>query len=135
MTELSRWRWAWYAAGAAMVGYGFFGLLSRPDTREVRWAVLLVASALAHDLVFAPLVLLLGRASRPLLRGRVRPVVQGALLVGVSLLLVALPALGRPGAKADNASVLPRDYVQGLLVSLAVVAGGALLLLVVPRRR
>ena len=90
---LSRWRWPFYAAGTAMTGFGLWGQVFGADTNPRRYAELLVAAALAHDLVLAPVVLLLGAASRPLLRGRLRGAVQAAAIVVGALLLVAVPTL------------------------------------------
>ena len=91
----SRWRWLCYAAGAAMIAFGVWGQLFGADTNPRRYGELLVVSALAHDLVLAPVVVLLGVLSRPVLRGRVRGLVQGAALVGFALLLIAVPTLRR----------------------------------------
>ncbi len=117
----SRWRWPLYAAGSAMVAFGLWGELFGADTNPLRWAELLVVAALAHDLVLAPVVITLGVATRRLLPSRLRSAVQGAWLVSAVLLLVAIPGLGRFGAKADNPSVLPRDYPTGLAVGVGTV--------------
>lgn len=117
----SRWRWPLYAAGSAMIVFGLWGELFGADTNPLRWAELLVVAALAHDLVLAPVVLALGVVTRRLVPTRVRSAVQGAWLVSAVLLLVAIPGLGRFGAKADNPSVLPRDYPTGLAVGVGTV--------------
>lgn len=124
---MSRWRWPLYAAGTAMVAWGLYGQVLGDDTKPARVAVLWVAAALANDLVLAPLFLVLGLLGRRVLPGRLRGSVQGGVLVAGVLVLVAVPALGRYGARSDNPSVLPRDYTSGLLVALAVVAGGTVL--------
>lgn len=120
--ELSRWRWPLYAAGGAMTLYGLWGEVFGSNVKPVRWAELLVVGALAHDLILAPVVLLLGLLARRVLPGHRRGLLQGAALVAFVLLLVALPGMGRFGARSDNTSVLPRDYTSGLMVALAVVA-------------
>lgn len=130
--ELSRWRWPLYALGTAMMAWGAWGQVHGADTKPARVAVLWVASALGHDLVIAPVVVVVGLLVRRLPR---RGVVQGALLVAGGLVLVAVPALGRFGARADNPSVLPRDYRAGLLVALGVVAVVAGTVALLSRRR
>lgn len=117
----SRWRWPLYAAGSAMIAFGLWGELFGADTNPLRWAELLVVAALAHDLVLAPVVIALGLVTRRLMPARFRSAVQGAWLVSAVLLLVAIPGLGRFGAKADNSSVLPRDYPTGLAVGVGTV--------------
>ncbi len=104
-----------------MIVFGLWGELFGADTNPLRWAELLVVAALAHDLVLAPVVLALGVVTRRLVPTRVRSAVQGAWLVSAVLLLVAIPGLGRFGAKADNPSVLPRDYPTGLAVGVGTV--------------
>ncbi len=116
------WRFLLYAAGIAMMGYGLWGQVFGSDTKPIRVTVLIVVAALAHDLVFAPLVITLGWLLRRVVRGHVRGSVQGAVLVATSLLLIAIPGMGRYGARGDNASVLPRNYSTGLLIALGTVA-------------
>lgn len=95
---LSRWRWALYAAGTAMIAFGVWGQLFGADTNPRRYGELLVVSALAHDLIVAPAVVVLGLLLRRMTRSRLRALVQSTAIVGAGLLLVALPLLvhGRP---------------------------------------
>lgn len=125
--RMSPWRWPLYAVGTAMMAYGVWGQVYGESTKPVRVAVLWVVAALAHDLVIAPIAFTLGWLARRAVPGRVRASLQGAVLVAVGLVLVAVPALGRYGERSDNTSVLPRDYTQGLLVALGCVAAGAVL--------
>lgn len=118
---MSRWRWPLYAAGGAMTAYGLWGEVFGSDVKPVRWAELLLVAALAHDLVLAPVVLLLGLLARRVFPGHRRGLLQGAALVAFDLLLIALPGMGRYGARSDNTSILPRDYTTGLVVALAAV--------------
>lgn len=129
---LSPWRWPLYALGTAMMAWGVWGQVTGPDTKPVRVAVLWVAAALAHDLVLAPAVVLLGLLVR---RVPGRGPLQGAALVALGLVLVAVPGIGRFGEKRDNASVLPRDYTAGLLLALGVVAVATGVVCVVRRLR
>jgi hypothetical protein len=131
---LSPWRYLFYAIGAAMIGYGVWGQVYGADTKPVRVAVLVVTAALIHDLLLAPVVMVLGMLLHRLMPHPVRPALQGAGLVAFCLVLVAIPGLGRYGARADNPSVLPRNYTEGLLLALAVVALGAAVQLVRRRR-
>lgn len=127
---MSRWRYLLYVVGTAMIGYGVWGQVYGADTKPVRVAVLVTAAALAHDLVLAPVVMAVGLLVRRVLPQPLRPVVQGASLVAFCLLLVAIPGIGRFGARADNPSILPRNYTEGLLLALAVVVLAAALHLV-----
>jgi len=139
---LSRFRWLFYLAGTAMIGYGLWGQLFGRDTNPRRYGELLLAAALGHDLLLAPVVLVAGLVVRKLLHRQVRGALQGAAIVGFALVLIAIPGVGRYGARSDNSSILPRDYTTGVLLSLGAVGVGTLLVVLVrwgrdrvPRRR
>lgn len=117
--------------GAVGMAYGAWLLVSRQDLGQVvEVAVWLVAAVVIHDAILAPAVLALGWLGGRLLP---RPVARGAVTVLVLLgpaALIAIPVLGRFGAKPDNPTLLDRDYTQGLLVFalLCVCAGVAVAL-------
>jgi hypothetical protein len=114
--------------GAAAIGYGVVGLLRAASvTNPVRWTAQLVGAPLAHDGLFLPVVPLLVLAGRRWLPSSWRVPAAVFLLVGGALTLVAVPVLGRPGARPDNLTLLPRDYVPGLALALAVTAGAVVL--------
>ncbi len=117
------------AVGVVVAGWGVWTLLTnqRPD-QLVAAATWLVGGVVAHDVVLAPLVLAVGwvlaRTMPPWLRG---PAVAGSIVLG-TVTVVAVPVLGGWGRRADNPSLLPRDYWSGWLllaafVTIAVVAG------------
>jgi hypothetical protein len=109
--------------GGAAIGYGMVGVLrTAADSHPVRWALDLVAASLVHDLLLVPVVLLLVAAGRHWLPASWRVPAAVFLVVGGTLTLIAVPVLGRPGARPDNQTLLPRDYPVGLAVALAVVA-------------
>ncbi|MFD7163814.1 hypothetical protein [Streptomyces violascens] len=112
-------------AGAAGLALMAFGALLLWD-QTTHWDVLiwLAGAVVLHDGVIAPLVLGVGFLVGGL---KYRGLVRGALLAAGCLTLVALPVLLRPLPTA-NSSVLPLDYVRGLLISLAAVAVLAVLL-------
>ncbi|MEU5633100.1 hypothetical protein ACH47C_29835 [Streptomyces rishiriensis] len=103
-------------AGVALMAVGASLLTDVRDPTDV--LVWLGGAALLHDLVLAPVVLLVGLV---LVRGGSRGPVRGALLVAGALTAVALPVLLRPGRTA-NPSVLPLDYPRNWLISLVAVA-------------
>ncbi|MGL5819061.1 MAG: hypothetical protein ACRCYR_15965 [Phycicoccus sp.] len=111
-------------AGAAGAGYGIL-LLGRLDDGQVadvaRWAV---GGIVVHDGVLAPLVVALGAMAAARAPGWLRMPLVRALVVLGPLTLVAVPVLGRFGAKPDNPTLLDRPYVAGYA---AVVAGVVLL--------
>ena len=117
--------------GAVGMAYGAWLLVSRQDLGQIVEVVAWLAAAVViHDGILAPAVLGLGWLGGRLLP---RAVARGAVVVLVLLgptLLVAIPVLGRFGAKPDNPTLLDRDYTQGLLVfaALCVCAGVAVAL-------
>jgi hypothetical protein len=128
---MSKWRWPLYAAGAGMIAFGVWGQLFGADTNPKRYGELLLVAALGHDLVLAPIVVLLGVVARKVLHRHAHASLQAAAMVAFVLLLIALPGIGRYGAKSDNTSILPLNYTNGLMVALSVVAAGTLLAVLV----
>lgn len=117
----SRLRLPLWLAGGAAAAYGLWGSAFGTDTDPVRVAVLVVGAALAHDLLLAPVVVAVAWWGRHLLPAPAQRWAGGALLVSGALVAVAVPVVGRFGARADDPSLLPRDYAAGPLVLLAVV--------------
>lgn len=111
--------------GVAAAAYGAYELLDL-GLGNLRAALTwLVAGVAVHDAVLAPLTLglwfLVSRIGRRLSAA----VVAGAVVLGTAT-VVAVPVLGRFGARADNPTLLDRNYVLGWLVlaTLTVVVVG-----------
>jgi hypothetical protein len=126
-------------AGVALLGYG--GLLlwtDNPWPIIMRIGIWAAAGVVLHDFVFAPLAVAIGATGRRLLPSTWQAPVAIAALLTVTLLLLAIPVYDKPGARPDNATVLDRDYHQGLSGAvLTVWVGAALWILgaVAARRR
>ena len=123
--------------GALGVLMGAFGALRflQLDLPDIVDAVLWLAGGVVlHDAVVAPLTLLLtvvlGRVVPDAWRSRVTV----AAVVLLTVTAVAVPVLGRFGARSDNPSLLDRDYVGGWLVLAALVLVVTLVSGVVARR-
>jgi hypothetical protein len=110
-------RWAIGTLGVVLGGYGAWLLLSRQDPDQlIDAAVWLVAGVLLHDGVLAVVTLLIGAIALPRLPRVARgPAVVGFVVLG-SVTLLAVPVLGRFGARPDNDTLLDRDYVVGWVV-------------------
>ncbi|MDT5081059.1 MAG: hypothetical protein QOJ80_5696 [Mycobacterium sp.] len=109
------------AGGFAAGLYGAWLIWEFPWVIIVRIAVWAAAGVVLHDFVFAPLCAAFGLAGRRIIRGRWwKPVTVAALGTAV-LALLAIPVYTRPGAHADNMTVLDRNYPVGLWVSLTLV--------------
>ena len=105
--------------GVALMAVGVSSLLQEShDTHPFVTARWVVGLALAHDLVLAPLVVLVGAALRRWVPLGARAFLAGGLVVSGALTLIAWPLVRGYGRSAGNPSILPRDYGRGLLVAL-----------------
>jgi hypothetical protein len=117
--------------GLGCFAFGVAGLLRHADeTVPLDALKFLVGGLLLHDGILAPAVMVGGLLLARLVPRRYRPTVQGALVVSAALTLVAIPPLTGRGRLANNPSILPQDYGEGLLVALGVTWAIAALLLV-----
>ncbi|MGB0099554.1 MAG: hypothetical protein WBP61_04665 [Nocardioides sp.] len=111
--------------GVAVGAFGAWLLLTRQDLDQLlNAAIWLAVGVVLHDFVLAAITLLLGALVLRRLPGPARaPAVVGFVVLG-SVTLLAVPVLGRFGARADNATLLDRDYAMGwlLLAALTLVA-------------
>ncbi|MGL5864491.1 MAG: hypothetical protein ACRCYX_01285 [Dermatophilaceae bacterium] len=100
-------------AGAAGAGYGIL-LLGRLDPAQVVGVAHWVAGGVVvHDGLLAPVVVALGALVAAFAPGWLRMPLLRALVVLGPLTLVAVPVLGRFGAKPDNPTLLDRPYLAG----------------------
>ncbi|WP_299443998.1 hypothetical protein [uncultured Phycicoccus sp.] len=121
-------------AGAAALAWGLL-LLAGLGPQVLAVAVWAVGGIVGHDAVIAPLVVVVGALAAARVPGWLRPVLVGLLVVLGPLTLVAVPVLGRFGARVDNPTLLDRPYWAGYLavVALALVVTAALALRRRPR--
>jgi len=114
--------WISAAIGWAIIGWGIRGALHHHiDTRPRQLVDFFVGGALVHDLLFAPLVLILGLLVARLVPGRWRAPVQTAAIISGCLALFAWPEI-RDYAKVNhNPTSLPYNYTANLAVVVAVV--------------
>lgn len=93
-----RLRWGMVLLGCAAIGWGLWQLLvvSPSATRPLAAVAWLAGVLVVHDAVLAPLAVLVGAGLVAVLRPPARRWVGAALLVAVSLLLVAAPGVLQP---------------------------------------
>jgi hypothetical protein len=115
--------------GSLGLGAAVFGLVELLDLGLGNLAdatVWLVGGVVLHDGVLAPVTIAVGALlARAWSRRVPGPVVAGLVVLG-TVTVVAVPVLGRFGARSDNPTLLDRDYVLGWLVlaTLTVVVSG-----------
>ena len=116
-----RTRAALSALGAVLGGYGASRLVELGWDNLVATLLWLGGGVLLHDAVLAPLTIGVATLGVTLLPRSVRgPAAAGCVVLG-SVTLTAVPVLGRFGARADNPTLLDRDYTAGWLVFAAAV--------------
>ena len=116
----------WVVIAGAVIG----AFADRRDAQPTVLARWLVGSALLHDLLWLPIVAVVGevlaRAGRG---GRVPAAVRWAVATSAVLMLIAWPFVRGYGRNRGNPSLLPRNYAHGLLANVVltwVLAGLAL---------
>ncbi len=123
MTQAERLRfWISAAIGWAVIGWGVIGILSNSlDTRPSNLAKFVVGGALLHDLLVAPVAVLVGVLIARAVPAPARGPVQAALAVSAIVALFAYPLVRGYGLAANNPTSLPYNYGRNLVVVLGAV--------------
>ncbi len=128
--------WISAAAGWGVMAFGLRGILQHSiDTRPASLARFVVGGALLHDLVVAPVVIVVGVLVARAVPRRGRAVVQAALVVSGIVALFSYPLVRAYGLAANNPTSLPYNYGRNLLVVLGLVWAAAALAVFVRMRR
>ncbi len=128
--------WVSAVGGWIFIAVGLRGVFShRLDTRPAQLARFVVGGALIHDLLVAPVVILLAFGLAKGVRGRSRSVVQAALVITAALALFSYPLVRAYGKAAHNPTSLPRNYAANLAIVLGVVWAVAAVVAIVRLRR
>ncbi len=121
--------WPAVGVGWVVMTIGALGLVSDPDKTQPGESIrFVVGAAVVHDLLLAPVVVLVGWGLAKVVPERARGPVQAALIVSGMVALFSVPFVRGYGRVSTNPSILPRNYGGGLAVILAavwVVAAGA----------
>ena len=128
--------WIGLVLGAPLMAVGVIGALdnsARAHPAELgRW---IVGSAIVHDALVLPLVLVVGLVARRFTPPVAWPAVRWALATTGVIAVVAWPFVRGYGRRAANPSLLPRDYTMGTWAAVALVWLAAGLWAVVAWRR
>jgi hypothetical protein len=123
--------WVSAVGGWCVIAYGVRGLLHHHvDTRPGNLATFVVGGALLHDLLFAPVILLVGVLVARMAPKRGRAVIQAALVISGVLALFSYPLLRNYARVLHNPSSLPHNYTANLAAVLGVVWAVAAIVLV-----
>lgn len=132
---VARWRLALITLGAGGMGVGAVLLLGDLLGSVPRVALWALAPVAVHDLLLAPAAVVGAWVGRRVLPRAVWAPVTFGVVASAGLVLVGPTVLGRPGALADNPSLVDRDYGTGLLAALVAVWVAVALLSALALRR
>ena len=125
---MRRYRIALGVAGGGLLTFGVFRLVTELDAGDLFSLGLWLAAAVAlHDGLIAPITVGTGVA----LTGvppRARRYLQGALIVGALITVIAIPLIARQGTQPESKAILLRDYAANLSLLLGMTAAVALVL-------
>jgi hypothetical protein len=114
--------------GVAAAAYGLVLLVDHGLDDLVAAVIWLAAGVVLHDFFVVPLTLGVCWLGMRVVAPSRRPPLAAGLLVLGALTVLAIPVLGRFGARPDNPTLLDRDYTAGWLVvaglTLAAVVAG-----------
>lgn len=114
--------WASMAVGATVTAYASIQFWSASSDRaRSSTARYLLGAGLAHDLIWAPAVVVMAAATSFLVPAPARRPVRIGLAFSALLVLVSWPAVRGYGRRSNNPSLLPLDYTRNLLLLLGLV--------------
>ncbi len=134
---MRKYRIALIAAGGLLLAFGVFRLVTQLPHGDlfalVAWLVVAVA---LHDGVIAPLTVGVGSVLT-LVPPRARRYVQGVLVAGALITVIAIPLIRRRNTQPAVKAILLRDYAGNLalLLGLTVAVGVVLYLVRVAREQ
>jgi hypothetical protein len=118
-------------AGVLLGLFGVFRLVTQiPSDDLIALFVWLVAALLVHDGLVSPVVVAVGVLVTKAVPPRTRRYLQGALVTGALITVIALPLIKRQDSQPQVKAILQQNFSANLAVLLGIVAGGALALYV-----
>ena len=125
---MRKYRVALILSGGLLLAFGAFRLVTQLDPGDlVVLALWLIAAVALHDWLIAPITIGTG----VVLTGvppRSRRYLQGALIVGALITVIAVPLIGRRDTQPESKAILLRDYSANLALLLGMTAAIALAL-------
>ena len=125
---MRNYRIALGVAGGLLLTFGVFRLVTELDAGDLLvLLVWLIAAVALHDGLIAPITVGSGIALAAV-PPRGRRYLQGALLAGALITVIAIPLIGRQGTQPESKAILLRDYTANLALMLGMTAALALAL-------
>ena len=108
--------------GLAFLAIGAYALATTLSPGQIpSLAGWLIGVLVVHDAIIVPLTIVVGFALSKTVSARVRPVVQGGLIVAAILSLISIPVVLAYGRYPENPSLLPLDYGRNIVIILITV--------------
>ncbi len=125
---MRKYRIALGVAGGLLLAFGVFRLVTELDAGDLFVLILWLAAAVAlHDGIIAPITVGTGVALTRV-PPRARRYLQGALIVGGLITVIAIPLIERRGTQPESKAILLRDYAANLSLLLGMTVAVALVL-------
>jgi uncharacterized membrane protein YidH (DUF202 family) len=116
-------RWLLGGLGILLLAYGIWRIFQFSAATQPRQLGIWLAAALVlHDGILSWLVVGVGWLLARFVPGRARGYLQGALITGGLVTLVAIPLIYRRGKSQPGQALLERDYLANLLIIFACIA-------------
>jgi len=119
-------RWVLVGGGVLLLAWGALVMFDSVRTTRIPGVALWIAAAIVlHDGILAPIVVALGIALRRAGRrvtGTVVAIVQGGIVVGSIVSLIAVPTIVAKNFAPANPTVLPLNYGLNLFIFWLVLA-------------
>lgn len=120
---MSKTRIAIAVPGILLGLFGVFRLLTEvPNDDLIQLAIWLAAAVLLHDGVLSPIIVGVGWLIARVVPPRARAFVQGGLLAGALVTVIAVPMIYRGDVQPPSKGILRQNYSLNLLIVLLVVA-------------
>ena len=125
---MQRWRLGLGTAGILLGLFGVFRLLTGVAPADlVVLGLWLVGAVAIHDGVLAPVVVGLGAAISRFVPPRARRYLQGFLVTGALVTIIAIPMIHRRGSQPKSKAILQQNYAGHLTLLLSIIAVVSLL--------
>jgi hypothetical protein len=116
------------AAGILLAAFGVFRLATQvPASDLIVLALWLVGALVVHDGILSPVVVAVG-ALVARVPPRARRYLQGALIAGAFVSVIALPMIYRRNSQPPSKAILQQNFAVNLTILLAIIAVGSVLL-------
>jgi hypothetical protein len=123
-----KYRIALGVAGGLLLTFGSFRLVTELDASDLLALVVwLIAAVVLHDGLIAPITVGTGVALTRV-PPRARRYLQGGLIAGALITVIAIPLIMRRGTQPESKAILLRDYAANLSLLLGLTVAVALVL-------